>query len=88
MVNLLKKSWGFIVWLFEQADIIPALVIVSVWHYAGAMQAQGDPISVAIALGVLTDIGHYRSVKSVARKRSFSLKHWIVMVVFTALTGL
>lgn len=83
---LIKNSWGVLVWLFEQADIIPALVIISAWHYYGAMAAKGDPAPVAIALGVLTDIGHYRSIKGVARKPD-ELKRWAVGLVLTVLTG-
>lgn len=83
--SIANKAWSLIVWAFEKADIIPALVIISAWHYGGAMQRHGDPLPVAVALGVLTDVGHYRSVQSVARK-SHEPRRWIVMIVLTVLT--
>jgi hypothetical protein len=82
--NAIKTLWGVLVWLFEKADIIPALVIVSAWHYSVAMSTRGDPAPIAIALGVLTDVGHYRSVKGVAKKNE--PKRWIVAIGLTALT--
>ncbi|CAK0756326.1 membrane hypothetical protein [Gammaproteobacteria bacterium] len=81
-----RASWGGLVWLFEKADIIPALVIVSVYHYGGAMAQHGDPAPVAMALGVLTDVGHYRSVKAVATKPQ-ERRRWAVGLVLTILTG-
>ena len=82
--SAIKTLWGVMVWLFEKADIIPALVIVSAWHYSVAMSARGDPAPIAIALGVLTDVGHYRSVKGVAKKNE--LKRWVVAIGLTVLT--
>jgi len=84
--DLIKSAWGVLVWLFEKADIIPGLIIISAWHYSGAMADKGDPAPVAIALGVLTDIGHYRSIKGVARKPD-EIKRWAVGIVLTVLTG-
>lgn len=81
---ILRKLWGFIIWVFERADIIPPLIIVSAWHYQGALTAH-DPPPVAIALGVLIDLGHYRAVKSYLN--TFQGRRLIVLVVLTAMTG-
>lgn len=80
----MKAIWSWIVWVFEKADIIPPIIAVSVWHYAGAL-AHKDPIPVAIILGGLIDIGHYRSVKAYFKKNTIG--RFALMAVFTALTG-
>jgi len=83
-VNPIKQAWGLLVWLFERADIIPPLIIVSAWHYAGAL-ADYDPLPVAVALGVLIDLGHYRSVKVTIANNTW--RRFSVMTVLTVMTG-
>ncbi len=83
-MKLAKKLWGLLVWLFEKADIIPPLIIVSAWHYAGAL-AKVDPLPVAISLGILIDLGHYRSVKATIANNTW--RRFAVMTVLTAMTG-
>lgn len=78
------QIWGLIVWLFEKSDIIPLLVIVSTFHYAEALKDK-DEWYIAIVLGVLIDVGHYRSVKSAMKHQDKS--RFTVMVVLTAMTG-
>jgi hypothetical protein len=82
--NIIRNVWGAIVWLFEKSDIIPPLIIVSAWHYSGALAGK-DPALVAVILGVLIDLGHYRAVKSYLR----ALNGWrfAVMAIFTVMTG-
>ena len=84
IANFTKKAWGLVVWTFEKADIIPPLIIVSAWHYSGAL-AKVDPLPVAIALGILIDLGHYRSVKATIANNPW--KRFAVMAVLTAMTG-
>ena len=84
MKRLPARAWGWIVWLFEKADIIPPLVIVSGWHYAGAL-ANRDPLPVAIVLGILIDLGHYRSVKATIANNTW--RRFAVMTVLTVMTG-
>lgn len=81
---MLSELWSRIVWIFERADIIPPIIAVSVWHYAGAL-AQKDPLPVAIVIGVLVDIGHYRSVKAFFKRHQPG--RFALMAVFTVLTG-
>lgn len=81
---MLSELWSRIVWLFEKADIIPPIIAVSVWHYAGAL-AEKDPLPVAVVIGVLVDIGHYRAVKTFFRRHTWS--RFALMAVFTVLTG-
>ena len=84
MKRLPARAWGWIVWLFEKADIIPPLVIVSAYHYGGAL-VDYDLLPVAIVLGVLIDLGHYRSVK--AAIKTPELPQFAVMITLTCMTG-
>lgn len=84
MKRLPARAWGWIVWLFEKADIIPPLVIVSAYHYGGAL-VDYDLLPVAIVLGVLIDLGHYRSVK--AAIKTPEIPQFAVMTVLTVMTG-
>lgn len=82
-MKILRKAWQFVIWLIEKSDIIPALVIVSGYHYAGALAGR-DPLPVAVVLGVLIDLGYYRSVKGFFRK--MERQRFIVMLILTAMT--
>jgi hypothetical protein len=85
-MSLLRKLWGFVVWLVEEADIVPFLVIVSAWHYAGALaKGNKDNAIVAVVLGVLIDLGHYRSVRTYFKHIDW--KRFVVMAVLTCITG-
>lgn len=83
-MNYFIKSWSYIVYVFEKMDIVPPIIAVSVVHYAGALQRK-DPLVVALIIGFLVDIGHYRSIKAFIRKNE--LKRFILMVILTGLTG-
>jgi uncharacterized membrane protein (UPF0136 family) len=82
--NAFFSTWGLIVWIFEKSDIVPLLVIVSTFHYAGALSGK-DPAPIAVVLGVLVDVGHYRSVKSAMKNQG--KERFAVMTVLTAMTG-
>lgn len=83
-MNYFIKAWSYVVYVFEKMDIVPPIIAVSVVHYAGALQRK-DPLIVALIIGFLVDIGHYRSVKAFIRKNE--LKRFILMLVLTVLTG-
>lgn len=69
----------FTLW-FETGDLIPLLILVSVPHYAFVL-AKYDFWLVAAVLGLLVDIGHYRTIKSALRD-----KGWTWMVILTILS--
>jgi len=80
----MKKLWGAIVWAFERADIIPPLIVVSAWHYSGALIGR-DVALVAIILGILIDLGHYRATKETIKNPD--ARRFCVLIVLTAMTG-
>ena len=83
MASFLRTLWGGLIWAIEKSDIIPPIIAVSAWHYAGSL-AQKDPMPIAIIIGVLVDIGHYRSVKEFFRRQEW--KRFAIMFLLTGLT--
>lgn len=82
MKNALKyiKDW------FEHGDLIPLLVLVSAAHYMVILQ-EHDASLVAVAIGLLVDLGHYRVVRAAVRyNHSFkgSVVRWIIVLAMTA----
>lgn len=76
----MKLIRRFVAWM-ETGDLIPALLAVSVPHYANVLQRY-DFWPVAAALGFLVDVGHYRTIKLYLRNRGAL---WmIVLTVFSA----
>lgn len=76
MEKILRK---LAIW-FETGDLIPLLILVSVPHYAMVL-AKFDFWLVAAVLGLLVDIGHYRTIKAALRG-----KGWTWMIVLTILS--
>jgi len=77
--------WRHVVNWFENGDLVPLLIVVSAWHYI-AILAGRDPWPVAIAIGLLVDLGHYRTVRAAVRYRgrpSQSAARWAVAAAMT-----
>jgi len=75
---------------FEDGDLVPLLVIVSAAHYIAILSAV-DPWFVALPLGVLVDLGHYRAVNIAARYsrsdwRQYAVR-WFVAAGLTVISG-
>lgn len=54
----------------ETGDLIPAILLVSIPHYVDVLSGY-DYVYVAVAIGFLLDIGHYRSIKLAMRGGSW-----------------
>lgn len=85
----MTKLWRAAVTWFETGDLVPLLVIISAWHYA-AVLANKDAWPVAIAIGLLVDLGHYRVVRVAVRYQGDSgwqrLARWAIAVSMTAVS--
>jgi len=83
------RLWrGLLEWL-EGGDLVPLLVIVSAVHYAAVLQAHDWPV-VGAVIGLLVDIGHFRSVLIATRytgenRRERAIR-WGVALVMTAVS--
>ena len=62
----MNKLWQSIVNWFEHGDLVPLLVLVSAIHYIDVL-GNKDKWFVAVAIGLLVDLGHYRWVRAAAR---------------------
>jgi len=61
ILNLLKKLYSGIVEWAERGDLVPLLILVAIPHYISVMAAF-EWWPVAVAMGILTDLGHYRTI--------------------------
>jgi hypothetical protein len=85
----LRSLWvSFVAW-FETGDLVPLLVIVSAVHYAAVLSAR-DTWPVAIAIGLLVDLGHYRTIRAAVRysgaSRYQALARWLIAAGMTGLS--
>jgi hypothetical protein len=85
----MKKFWNFVVTWFESGDLVPLLVLVSAVHYA-AVLASKDFWLVAVAIGLLVDLGHYRTVRAAVRYSGSDgwqrVARWAIAIAMTALS--
>lgn len=74
---------------FEHGDLVPLLVIVSAAHYV-AVLSEVDAWWSAVSIGLLVDIGHYRSVLIATRYNGDKTKEkrlrWAVALAMTVLS--
>jgi DNA-binding CsgD family transcriptional regulator len=66
---------------FEEGDLVPLAVIISVAHYGPVLMAHGEHWLVAWSVGVLIDLLHFRSVRY-----AFAARHWLAAVVAASTT--
>lgn len=82
------KLWRAAVDWFENADLVPLLVLVSAVHYA-AVLAGKDYWAVAVCIGLLVDLGHYRTVRSAVRYNGGwgnKLTRWAIALGMTVIS--
>ena len=80
----MKKAYQWAVDWMERGDLVPLIIIVSIPHYISVMQAF-EFWPVAVAMGILTDLGHYRTILVYLRSSvgRFASVFWMLL-----LTGL
>lgn len=66
---------------FEQGDLVPLAVVISVAHYGPVLVAHGEFWLVAWVVGALIDLLHFRSVRY-----AFSSRLWLAGLVAVATT--
>lgn len=86
---MISRVWQSIVNWFERGDLIPLLVLVSAVHYANIL-SEYDWWGVAVAIGLLVDLGHYRVIRAAVRYTGSngweSLARWLIAAVMTAVS--
>jgi hypothetical protein len=86
--SFISRIWSGLVNWFETGDLVPLLVIVSAVHYAYVL-ATKDFWPVAIAIGILVDLGHYRTVRTAVRYKGYfwqAVFRWTIAAGMTALS--
>lgn len=66
MTNKILTAWAWLMAQFERGDLVPLIILVSAVHYT-AILAGHDVPAVAVAIGLLVDLGHYRWVRAAVR---------------------
>lgn len=56
------KLWEWLARFLHKADLMPLVVVVSVYHYYQALKSH-DPFLVALPIALFVDLLHYRSVQ-------------------------
>ena len=84
----MTKLWRAAVDWFENADLVPLLVLVSAVHYAAVLSGK-DYWMVAVCIGLLVDLGHYRTVRSAVRYNGGwgnKLTRWAIALGMTVIS--
>lgn len=84
----MTKLWRAAVDWFENADLVPLLVLVSAVHYAAVLSGK-DYWLVAVCIGLLVDLGHYRTVRSAVRYNGGwgnKLTRWAIALGMTVIS--
>jgi len=88
-VKHIKSAWQWLVDWLEYGDLVPLLVLVSAFHYAAILKDR-DALPVAIALGLIVDLGHFRTIRAAFRysgeDRRHKLSLWGIALVMTAVS--
>lgn len=78
---MIRKQWNRLVNWLENGDLVPLVIIVSIPHYINVL-AEWEWWYVASALGVLVDLGHYRTIKAFLKKGGW---FWMWALTFVSL---
>lgn len=73
----MKRIWRALVSWFEYGDLVPLIVIVSAVHYAVILRSY-DWYPVAVAIGLMVDLGHFRTVRAAVRYNGAELRSRLV----------
>jgi len=88
-MNWIKSSWSAINDYLEYGDLVPFLVLVSAVHYA-VILAGKDYWLVAVAIGLLVDLGHFRTIRAAFRytgdDRRQQFARWLIALVMTGIS--
>jgi len=88
MKENIQDAWNSFTRYLESGDLIPLLILVSAGHYVYVLQDYEHWLT-AGAIGLLIDLGHYRSIRIAARytgdKGKEKIARWAVVTVLTVI---
>lgn len=86
---MIRRAWAAAADWLEKGDLVPLMIAVSAYHYIRVLWGD-DPWPVAVLVGVLVDLGHYRTVKIAARytgkRKHVLIGRWVVALAMTAVS--
>lgn len=72
----MRKYWHNISTFFEDGDLTPLAVLISVAHYGPVLVQHGENLFVAWAVGAMIDLLHFRSVR-----RAVTVHNWLNLLI-------
>lgn len=78
-----KQLWHNISTFFEDGDLTPLAVLISVAHYGPVLVAHGENLLVAWAVGAMIDLLHFRSVR-----RAVTVHNWMNVIIGALTTAM
>lgn len=84
----MQKYWHSLSSFFEDGDLTPFAVIISIAHYGPVLAKHGEHIIVAYAIGTLVDLIHFRTIRRAFmphRTKGETAVNWLVAIVTTAM---
>jgi len=89
MLKKAKILWEAAIYWFEHGDLVPLIVIVSAVHYSFVLAAF-DHWMVATSIGLMVDLGHFRTVRAAVRysgaNHKTQITRWMVAFFMTAVS--
>lgn len=81
----ITNLWNRAAHFFEQGDLTPIAVLISIAHYGPVLVAHGENWFVAWSVGALIDLLHFRSVRKVfqSHRRNAIIGHALVACITT-----
>lgn len=90
-MNRLTNLWHRLAQFFEDGDLTPFAVLISIGHYGPVLAEKGEHTAVAYAIGTLIDLIHFRTIRRAFMphgSRQETAVNWLVALITTAMASI
>jgi hypothetical protein len=87
----MKTFWQRLAQFFEDGDLTPFAVLISIVHYGDVLAAHGEHAIVAYAIGTLVDLIHFRTIRRAFmphNNRQETIVNWFVAAITTFMASM
>jgi hypothetical protein len=87
----MKTIWHRLAQFFEDGDLTPFAVLISIVHYGDVLAAHGEHAIVAYAIGTLVDLIHFRTIRRAFmphNNRQETIVNWLVAAITTFMASM
>jgi hypothetical protein len=87
----MKTFWHRLAQFFEDGDLTPFAVLISIVHYGDVLAAHGEHAIVAYAIGTLVDLIHFRTIRRAFmphNNRQETIVNWLVAAITTFMASM